>query len=1179
MTTKKSPTTPAPRTPQEPRWPWALYAAAVGLLVLGQIQLGQDRFKAGLISSLAGLLSAVAGFVLPVLPWARLGQACSTAMGALAALRKEKGQAQRGGSSPSPRGPLWARLKARWTAWVAEDAEWELSRHWLLAPVLGLAAAMQWSLLGGSVVRASLLLVLLTLFLSVHLQGYGRAIKVPFPRYNLTALLLMALGLPFSAIGWQLLWQYKHVFTGWAIAAAGAGISLAVLRWMPFRLQAVETNPALGWAPEAQPGADRMALKLAFVTGALLCWYLARNVFGLDRLGLAFSATVAGILLLLASFPWFRHGLLDSPRLPKGLRAPLALALAGFGIWLAFRGQGHMDSGRISQGLWHFLAGAVALVLGLGHRPAEDLSIGDQQDGTQVAPPRHPLWQRRGEWALLALFTIAVFFSRGWNVDLFPWGAEGDEAGGGVFAMEALTGKVENPIITQNVPLHFFSVTAAFFKFFGLSIGVMRWHAVIFGSLSVIALYFFLRQFFGRSIGFLAALLMAASHWHLHYSRFGHYNAEQLLCQTVAFYFVFKGMRSGRFWHFFTGGAAFGLAILPALASRVLPFAGVALLLYFFVSRRDLLRRNLTGFLVFVVAAWTIAAPCLVYWARVIPLSMGRAQSVSIFDKTNTNAPIDTMAGFVSNVKVNMLMFNHYGDTRHRNNPLPSQKMLETATAALFALAFAYALYHWRDPLNFFLLTLFFINLAASIFSVEAPQSHRTAGNIPVVFSLIAIMLWDLKRGFMGLGQRAGAALFLAVMLPFFGWASWKAGKRYFVDARNLSYDVAPTYVALRAGQTGQAGDLATFFATGFAASHPPVLLFKQGVKMGNYHNIADYLPISIEPEKRQMVFLVDDYQAFAPWVRELYPKAPMHTEPNIIHGGTVMTWFDLSPEDIASITGLEGEAYAGGVARRVSSADLALPQPGLEGVDRLRVNGSLRLQHFGLYTLKASGRGDVSIRLNGQLAYQRRGGVVQAPALRLPRGLSSVQAEIRLADAQDRVQVGYVGMPHPARQLYSLRNRQEDWITKPSLFKHQPQGLYGRFYIGRDWAGDAVMEYVEPSVLAHWLDSPFTGAWSAEWKGILTPPSDGQYAFNFGTNGGSSEIEVNGVLVSRTGAPTDRSQGRPVHGSVSLKAGVPVPLVARFNTGGQSWMSLRWSRPGAGMELVPPQVLKPDLR
>ncbi|HTB33498.1 MAG TPA: glycosyltransferase family 39 protein, partial [bacterium] len=681
--------------------------------------------------------------------------------------------------------------------------------------------------------------------------------------------------------------------------------------------------------------------KLWLIIGAALCAYAAVNIFAASNLTLSVSLGFLAIFLVMGSFPWLPGPLAPALGLPAQWQPAVTIGLAAVAVLIGFHGQSLVEVNQTTPGLWYFLVAGVAAALACAPRRLSGWAAEPEAE-----PPR---------WAEVTLFLSLLALAwivHIWKIDIFPYAAEGDEAGGGVWAWDILHGNYENPLISSNLPQHFYSITSLFFKLFGLSVGTMRLHAVVFGTLSVASAYLLFRLFSGWAAALLASLLMLFSYWHLHFSRFGHYNMEQIYCQMVAFYFVFKGLRHGRYWHFVAGGVAFGLAMLAHLASRLLPFEGLALVLYLVLTARPSLRRHATGLLAFVVAAWIVSSPALLYWFRASSISFARAGSVSIFDKTNTNAPPDVLAGFVANSKASMLMFNQLGDSRSRDNPLAPDKMLETGTAVLFALAFAYALYHWRQPGRFFLLAVFFLNLSASVFSVEAPQSLRTAGNIPIVFAIIALWLGDLSAGLAAWGRKRAALVFLGIGLPLTLLMCYHSAYKYFVQQAGLCFDVSPTYVGIAVGQV-QAQDTvhptrALLVASGYAATHPPVILFKQGTEMRNHYDLTEYLPPIDIGQKNLMLIFSDDYQQVLPYVESLFPEvAPqVITNTSRIGGPVIATYLRIPIDTLAAHHGLRARALVAGRWIEKDHMGINNSDPAFAGATRIEWEGALRPRH-----------------------------------------------------------------------------------------------------------------------------------------------------------------------------------------------------------------------------------------
>jgi len=100
-------------------------------------------------------------------------------------------------------------------------------------------------------------------------------------------------------------------------------------------------------------------------------------------------------------------------------------------------------------------------------------------------------------------------------------------------------------------------------------------------------------------------------------------------------------------------------------------------------------------------------------------------------------------------------------------------------------------------------------------------------------------------------------------------------------------------------------------------------------------------------------------------------------------------------------------------------------------------------------------------------------------------------------------------------------------------------QGLLGCYFQGEAWEGQPAMQRLDPLLLFHWYgNAPLPGPFSVRWTGEILLPQDG---------------------------------------TLELKAG-PHPIrVEYFQRSGSKLIEFRWTRPGAPLELVPPQVLRPS--
>ena len=184
------------RPKKKSAWPWAFYVTAVGLLGWGQVRIFAGEFLAGGLLAAAGVFAAFLGLVFNEIPW-----------GWLAFWRWKLPE-----RAPRPQAAPGVESVRRRIRFSLPWNELSFSRHWMLVPVFGLLALMQWSILKGSVTRSSFLLIAAFLLLWVYLQNFGRRIMLPNLKANLAALVGLLAGLPFHRVG-----------TDWRVSASAVG--------------------------------------------------------------------------------------------------------------------------------------------------------------------------------------------------------------------------------------------------------------------------------------------------------------------------------------------------------------------------------------------------------------------------------------------------------------------------------------------------------------------------------------------------------------------------------------------------------------------------------------------------------------------------------------------------------------------------------------------------------------------------------------------------------------------------------------------------------------------------------------------------------------------------------------------------------------------------------------------
>ncbi|KKQ96705.1 hypothetical protein A3E15_02710 [Candidatus Woesebacteria bacterium RIFCSPHIGHO2_12_FULL_42_9] len=176
------------------------------------------------------------------------------------------------------------------------------------------------------------------------------------------------------------------------------------------------------------------------------------------------------------------------------------------------------------------------------------------------------------------VFFVAIFL-RFWQVDKVPVSLFGDEIDVGLQANSiAQTGRDyfgnKLPILFHSfaeyrLPMQLY-LDAPFIKILGLSEWGVRAPSVIMGFISIIALYFLVKEFFDKKVATVAAIFLAISPWHFLYSRQAN-DAGILLPFIIlgTLYFV-KGVKEFKF--LILSAVFFALGIYTyAIASLFVP--------------------------------------------------------------------------------------------------------------------------------------------------------------------------------------------------------------------------------------------------------------------------------------------------------------------------------------------------------------------------------------------------------------------------------------------------------------------------------------------------------------------------------------------------------------------------------------------------------------------------------
>ena len=425
--------------------------------------------------------------------------------------------------------------------------------------------------------------------------------------------------------------------------------------------------------------------------------------------------------------------------------------------------------------------------------------------------PRTEKWNR-ADWAILAALTALALFLRLFRLDAMTEGLHHDEAITGLEAMRVLSDGYIGP----------YSASVG-----GQALGPAYWTALIFwiaeptrftlqlsmallGAATVPAAYLLFRLSFGRGVALFAAVALAASHWHLYYSRSGFMLAAMPLVTTLsatALLWALRSVRPGpvpnghrlenrkKWW---LAGAALGLGVYSYTAYAGWIAIVAALLCCYAVLERDRARLWAAGFALLAVGFATVA------W----PMAQFAILDTEVFLNRYLVAGVDTekTLGYWAGRAWTALALPFYHPAWDAGTGFGGYGAMGWALGPLAYAGFVICVGRWRSPPHLLLALAFAAGLGVLLLGKPDEGEYRRALlMVPFSFGLAGIAAVTLGRwtaAFLSLpparllslfppsaGGRyrwgAGALLASALLAVAVAENSWT----YWADHRDIDWD------------------------------------------------------------------------------------------------------------------------------------------------------------------------------------------------------------------------------------------------------------------------------------------------------------------------------------------------------------------------------------------------------
>jgi 4-amino-4-deoxy-L-arabinose transferase-like glycosyltransferase len=345
------------------------------------------------------------------------------------------------------------------------------------------------------------------------------------------------------------------------------------------------------------------------------------------------------------------------------------------------------------------------------------------------------------------LFTAVLFgaalFLRSIGTEFAPPTFSGDEGSAGLSAVEFLNGNANNIFAVGwfDFPALYFALQGLLIGALGQTFTALRLFSALGGALTVVATYWLGRITLGKWVGALAAIFLAASHYHIHMSRIGLNNIWDGFFAATAVAGLWLGWRSGRRLGFIVAGVALGLGQYFYVSIRLMPLLFLIWAVAALIVQPRQFRERLPGLILSAFIAAVIFLPLGLFYAGHPDQFAARMRFVSVLGEwmdtemartgvSEARILLDQTVSAAAGIVIEPL--RHWYE--------PGVPLLLGVGAALFIVGILWALLDIN--LMFFLLLL---PIAATIMGValsqSAPAAQRFVLGVPFIAIFVALPL------------------------------------------------------------------------------------------------------------------------------------------------------------------------------------------------------------------------------------------------------------------------------------------------------------------------------------------------------------------------------------------------------------------------------------------------------
>jgi hypothetical protein len=289
----------------------------------------------------------------------------------------------------------------------------------------------------------------------------------------------------------------------------------------------------------------------------------------------------------------------------------------------------------------------------------------------------------------------------------------------------------------------------------------------------------------------MVGALLAAYHYHIHYSRLGSNQVADALFMVAAFFFLYRAYDEGGMLNWVMAGMVAGVAQYFYAGARFVTIMVGVTVVYFVVRERlTFVRTHWRGLIAVVVAFIISSGPMLQFAIRYPDEYNGRLNMVGIFqsgwlqlaENLWQQDPVQIIVGY--QLKRSALAYNAFSDTTYwYGSPRP---LFDGLWAILFMLGLGYATLRPFDRRLFPMVIWWWgAVIVGGVLTENPPSSQRLITSaLPAVF-FVALAIWKIGQIVERVLRMRGASA--SALAASASTQTQSAGRRYLLPALSVA--------------------------------------------------------------------------------------------------------------------------------------------------------------------------------------------------------------------------------------------------------------------------------------------------------------------------------------------------------------------------------------------------------